>query len=47
MPPAVPEIGETEADSMAFETSLARPRSSRESHSGSPFTPSTPRLVVR
>ena len=36
-----------ETDSMAFETSLARSRSSRESHSGPPFTPSTPRLVVR
>ena len=32
---------------MAFETSLACPRGSREGHSGSPFTPSTPRLVVR
>ena len=36
-----------EADSMAFGKSLACPRSSRESHSGSPFTPSTPRVVVR
>ena len=33
-----------EADSMAFETSLACPGSSREGHSGPPFTPSTPRL---
>ena len=32
---------------MAFEMSLACPRSAREGHSGSPFTPSTPRLVVR
>ena len=34
-----------EANSMALETSLACPRGSR-GHSGSPVTPSTPRLVV-
>ena len=35
-----------EANSIAFETSLACPRGSREDHSGSPDTPSTSRQVV-